>query len=85
LTTKIGLSRYSLRIADDPESDLAMAVRHVAEGRRIVAQQRERIARLKAAGHPTLDHEQTLQIFETNLRIFENHERHIRKGLGLVT
>jgi hypothetical protein len=37
---------------DEPESDLVMAARHVAEGRRIVAQQRARIARLKVDGNP---------------------------------
>lgn len=56
-----------------------MAARHVAAGRRIVARQRERIARLRMAGHPTLDHEQTLRIFESTLRIFEDHEREIRQ------
>jgi hypothetical protein len=63
---------------DEPESDLAMASRHVAEARRIVGRQRERIAKLKAAGHSTLDHEQTLQVFESTLRIFEDHERQIK-------
>jgi hypothetical protein len=73
-------------MTDKPESDLAMAARHVAEGRRIVAQQRERIARLKAGGHPTADHEQTLQVLESTLQILEDHQRQIaeRDARGLV-
>jgi hypothetical protein len=83
---KILLPRYDLRMTDKPESDLAMAARHVAEGRRIVAQQRERIARLKAGGHPTADHEQTLQVLESTLQILEDHQRQIaeRDARGLV-
>jgi hypothetical protein len=61
------------------ESDLALAARHVAEGRRIVARQRERIARLRALGCSTLDHEQTLRIFESTLEIFLDHEQTIRE------
>jgi hypothetical protein len=30
-------------------------------------------------GHPTLDHEHTLEIFESTLRILEEHERTLRK------
>jgi hypothetical protein len=83
---KIHLPRYRLGMTDKPESDLAMAARHVAEGRRIVAQQRERIARLKADGHPTADHEQTLRVLESTLQILEDHERQImeRHAKGLV-
>jgi len=52
---------------------VATAARHVAEGKRIVAAQKERIARLKAKGLSTLDAEQTLQVFETSLAIFQRH------------
>jgi hypothetical protein len=61
------------------KSELATAVRHVTEGRRIVADQQARIARLAAGGHPTLDHQQTLDIFESTLRILEEHERTLRE------
>jgi hypothetical protein len=61
------------------EADLALAARHVAEGRMIVSRQRERIARLKASGCSTLDHEQTLRIFESTLEIFLDHEQTIRE------
>jgi hypothetical protein len=59
-----------------------MAVRHVAEARRIVVQQQERIARLKADGHSTVDHEKILEVLETTLRIFEHDERSIRRTDG---
>ena len=66
------------------ETLLQMAVRHVAEARQIVVQQRERIARLKADGHSTVDHEKTLEVFETTLRIFEHDERRIRERMGIA-
>jgi hypothetical protein len=62
----------------EQEPKLAIAGRRVTEGRRIVAQQRERIARLKALGCSTLDHEQTLTVFLSTLSILEDHERMLR-------
>jgi hypothetical protein len=61
------------------EIDLTLAARHVAEGRIIVARQRDRIARLKALGCSTLDHEQTLRIFQSTLEIFLDHQRTLRE------
>ena len=55
-----------------------MAARHVAEGRIIVARQRERIARLRALGSCIRDHEFTLGIFVSTLEILEEHERILR-------
>jgi hypothetical protein len=63
------------KAADDYESPLMMASRHVAEARRIVARQRARIVRLIAAGCDTADAERTLRIFSSTLEIFEQHER----------
>jgi hypothetical protein len=60
------------------EIELATAVRHVAEGRLIVARQREIIARLRSQGSCTGDYERTLDIFVSSLRIFEEHERELR-------
>jgi hypothetical protein len=60
------------------ETELAAAARHVAEGRLIVARQRERIARLRAQGSCTGDYERTLDIFVNSLQIFEDHERELR-------
>jgi hypothetical protein len=63
------------------ETDLEMAARHVAQARRIVEQQRGRIAELRDGGMPTLDQEETLKILENSLRIFEHDERRIRERL----
>ena len=60
------------------ETELAVAARHVAAGRIIVARQRERIARLKALGSCIRDHELTLGIFVSTLEILEEHERVLR-------
>jgi hypothetical protein len=42
----------------------------VAEGRRIVQQQKGRIIRLRAAGVDTWDAQRALHLFEANLRRF---------------
>ena len=57
----------------DDDHDLCRAEEHVAEGRRIVQQQKGRIARLRAAGADTWDAERALRLFESNLRRFEEH------------
>ena len=64
---------------EDHQAELELAARHVAEGRLIVAQQHERIARLKARGSCTRDFERTLNVFIGTLQIFEEHERALRK------
>jgi hypothetical protein len=63
----------------DSEYDLRRAEELVAEGRRIVQQQKGRITRLRAAGIDTWDAERALHLFETNLRRFEEH-RDVFKG-----
>lgn len=65
-------------MADASDDALAVAIRHVAEARRIVARQEERVARLAAAGCSTLDAEQTLDVFASTLRILKDHERMLR-------
>src|SRR5947207_1961382 len=45
------------------ENDLAAAAEQVAKAKRIVARQREAIARLKAQRRPTFDAEETLEVF----------------------
>jgi hypothetical protein len=72
---------YYPTMSERGETDLEMAVRHVAEARRIVEQQRGRIARLKESGKPTFKHEQMLRAFESTLQIFEDDERRIRERL----
>jgi hypothetical protein len=63
----------------DGEDHLAQATRHVTEARLIVARQRERIAQLRALGMSTMDAEQTLDIFLSSLRIFEDDECRLRE------
>ena len=60
---------------------LELAARHVARGREIVERWRTLIARLKAEGRPTREHEYTLEIFLGSLAILEEHERELRGAL----
>ena len=55
------------------EDALTFAIRHVALATRIVWQQRDRIERLKALGADATRAEETLRMFESNLKIFEDH------------
>ena len=57
----------------DSANDLRRAEELVAEGRRIVQQQKGLIVRLRAAGVDTWEAERTLRLFEANLRRFEEH------------
>jgi hypothetical protein len=52
----------------DSEYDLRRAEELVAEGRRIVQQQKGRIIRLRATGVDTWDAQRALHLFEANLR-----------------
>lgn len=61
-------------------AELAAATRHVAEGRRIVTQQCERIVRLKARGLSTRSYERTLDVFVSTLQILEEHEQALRES-----
>ena len=66
----------------DDDNDLAMAEHHVRQAQLIVARHRARIVRLEAAGAETLDARQTLEVFETNLRIFEGHRDYLKSQRG---
>jgi hypothetical protein len=59
----------------DEENELKQATQHVAAAEQIVAQQRERIAKLKAGGHQTADHQRLLDLFIRTLEAFKDHER----------
>jgi hypothetical protein len=64
----------------DSENDLRRAEELVAEGRRIVRQQKGLIVRLRAAGVDTWEAERTLRLFEANLRRFEEHRDLLKSG-----
>jgi hypothetical protein len=57
----------------DHDSDLRRASELVAEAQRFVYEQKGKIIRLKTAGVDTSDAERTLQMFESNLKMFEEH------------
>jgi hypothetical protein len=57
---------------------LVVAALHSAQAKRIVANQRDLIARLKAAGHPTSDAEQMLQTYLSMLEHLEAHQQKLR-------
>jgi hypothetical protein len=54
-----------------------MAFRHVFDGRRIVARQRERVERLARNGLDTTEAKRTLDLFARTLNIFEDDLRQI--------
>jgi hypothetical protein len=62
----------------DAETELAVAARHVARAHIIVAQQRERIAALKARGSCTRDHELTFGALVGTLQSLEHQARALR-------
>jgi hypothetical protein len=61
------------------EDDFLRAEELVAEARRIVQEQKGRIVRLKSTGADPLSAEQTLRMFEANLRRFEEHRDTLKK------
>jgi hypothetical protein len=63
----------------DIDNEVATAARQVAEARRIVAQQRAHMNRLKALGGATLDQELTLQAFVSTLAVLESLESHAQE------
>ena len=54
----------------DSKNDLRRAEELVAEGRRVVQQQKGRVVRLRAAGIDTWNAQKTLHLFEANLAAF---------------
>jgi hypothetical protein len=54
---------------------LVVAALRSAQARRVVAKQRDLIARLKAAGHLTSDAEQMLQTYLSMLKHLEAHHQ----------
>jgi hypothetical protein len=58
---------------------LIAAAHRVAEARRIVADQRALIARLKAFRLPVVDAEATLEMYIGSLTLLEDHERRMKE------
>lgn len=56
-----------------------MAANRVAEARRIVVEQSDLIARLKASDDPALDAERALQSYLSSLEHLEDYERKIKR------
>ena len=61
---------------------VALARRHVVEGRRIVERQRQCLRELASTGRISADAERTLDLFERTLAIFEQHLRDLTKDSG---
>lgn len=57
------------------ETELEMAQRHVASGRRLIENQRRILAELRADEHPTTAAEQLLQELERSQQLHEEHLR----------
>ena len=64
----------------DHDTDLRRAAELVAEAQRFVYEQKGKIIRLKSAGIDTSDAERTLQMFKSNLRMFEEHREALQSA-----
>jgi hypothetical protein len=65
----------------DNENDLRLAKEIVAEAQRFVHEQKGKIIRLKTAGRDTCNAEKTLQLFESNLKVFEDHRDVLQRAI----
>lgn len=62
------------------ETELEMARRHVAEGRRTVERQRSILAELRTDGHPTSIAETLLQEFMRSQKLHKEHLSRLQTG-----
>ena len=62
----------------DEENEMAAAESNIKRARNIVEQQKQRVAFLEKGGADSRDARQTLDIYETNLRIFEGHRDYLK-------
>jgi hypothetical protein len=65
----------------DNENDLRRAKEIVAEAQSFVHEQKGKIIRLKTAGRDTCNAEKTLQLFESNLKVFEDHRDVLQRAI----
>jgi hypothetical protein len=63
------------------EAHLAMTVRHVALGERLVAEQRERVAKRERDGNPVEQSRELLRLFEEVQELHLAHREKVRKEL----
>ena len=64
------------------EIKIEMAIRRVANGRRVVARQRERVEMLSREGLDTTESKRTLDLFAHTLDIFEGNLERLLKTDG---
>jgi len=65
----------------DRPAELQIAERNVEEGERLVAQQRQTVARLRAGGHDSGIAERLLEKFELSLQALTDHMELVRLEL----
>ena len=63
------------------ETRLEQAIRRVAETKRLIAEQQQRIEKLRASGISTLDAEQTLDVLCSSLPSLEKYEKYRKHPL----
>jgi hypothetical protein len=63
----------------EKEAKLEQAIRQVAETKRLIAEQQQRIEKLRSARISTADAEQTLQVLCSSLLLLERYERFVRE------
>jgi hypothetical protein len=68
-----------LRVMTEKETRLEQAIRNVAETKRHIAEQRQRIEKLKAAGISAVDAEKTLKLLCSSLPLLERYEKYVRE------
>jgi len=61
------------------DDEIALAEQHVRQAQDIVARHRERVVHLESIGADTLSARQTLDVFETSLRIFQGHRDYLKR------
>ena len=66
-----------MAIKDLERTHLAQADRHIADGKTLIARQKEIVRRIAERGQPTDWAEDTLHALESSLRAFEQHRETI--------
>ena len=64
----------------EKEAKLEQAIRQVAKTKRLIAEQQQRIEKLRAARISTVDAEHTLQVLCGSLLLLERYERFVREN-----